>query len=112
MYLLIATICTLIRQFCLPDPFECFGDMAILYNCIAAPVICILSYLLTGAVYLYQTDATPIFGSILYLLMYALLTGILWVFGLFSFAWWWVAIVIVICGIAVYGIRRLLERWY
>ena len=39
MYKLIFIISLIIRQFCLPNPFECFGDKALVYNWIAGLVL-------------------------------------------------------------------------
>ena len=89
MYGFMATISLLMRQFCLPNPFECFGNMALLYNWIAGLVLAPLSYALVGLVY--NSGDAPALGSFLYLLTYAILTGILWILGQFSFAWWAIA---------------------
>lgn len=110
MYQLVAIVSVIVRQFYLPNPFECFGDMAILYNWIAEPFIHILSYWLVGQIY--QRGSAPAIGSILYLFAYSLITGVLWICGLLSFAWWWVIIVLAICGIVVYGVHRLFGGWY
>lgn len=110
MYQLVAIVSVIVRQFYLPNPFNCFGDMAIIYNWAAEPAIHILSYLLVGQVY--QSGSAPTFGSILYLLAYSLITGILWILGLFSFAWWWITVVSIICGIVVYVLHRFLGGWY
>lgn len=100
MYGLMATISLLVRQFCLPNPFECFGDIAILYNWVAGIVLSPLSFALVGLVY--RSGEAPALGSFLYLITYTLLTGILWVLGQFSFAWWAIAaMAAVVIGIMV-----------
>lgn len=107
MYRLITVASILVRQFCLPNPFECFGNMAILYNWIAGVALTPIAYALVGLIY--NRGEAPAWGSFLYLLTYAGLTGILWVLGQFSFAWWCIAIVIAVCGLIVYGLRRWTE---
>ena len=89
MYGLMMGISLFVRQFCLPNPFECFGDSAILINWIAEPIMQIVSYGLVGLVY--HKGEAPALGSFLYLLTYTTLTGILWVLGQVSFAWWAIA---------------------
>ena len=99
MYKIMIVISTLVRQFCLPNPFECFGDAAILINWIVEPVICVVAYVLVGRVY--TTRTWPFLGSLLYLIAYVLIVGILWLMGLFSFAWWWMLIIVVILAVLV-----------
>ena len=93
-YGIVAFISLVIRNFLLPNPFECFGDLAILYNWVAEPFLIIIAFLLVNLVYV--KGSAPIFGSILFLLVYSALVGVLWVFGIFSFAWWWILIIIIV----------------
>ena len=105
LYGVISVISIIVRQFILPNPFECFGDKATIINWIAEPIIQVVAYLLVGLVY--QKGSNPGFGSLLFLLTYALIVGILWVLGIFKFAWWWILIlVIAFIGITI-GIRWL-----
>ena len=105
MYVIISLISALVRQFVLPNPFECFGDKAVIINCIAEPVIYAVAYHLVGQ--FYRKGSWPALGSFLYLLFYSILTGALWICGIFKFAWWWVLIlVIAFIGITI-GIRWL-----
>lgn len=100
MYGLMAGISVVVRQFFLPNPFECFGSMTELYNWIAGLILAPLAYALVGLVY--RSGEAPALGSFLYLLVYTLLTGILWVLGQFSFAWWAIAgMTAVVIGIMV-----------
>ena len=108
LYAIMAAISILVRQFCLPNPFDCFGDSAIVINWIAEPVIHLAAYLLAGTVY--RKGSFPALGSFLYLVAYAAVTGILALMGIFSFAWWWVLIVVaVMIGIAL--LLAKLRRW-
>ena len=105
LYGVISVISFLVRQFVLPNPFECFGDKAIIINLIAEPIIQLVAYYLVGLVY--QKGSNPGFGSLLFLLTYALIVGILWVLGIFKFAWWWISILVIAFVGIVIGIRWL-----
>ena len=104
LYALMTIISTLVRQFALPNPFECFGDTAWLYNLIAEPIIHVVALALVGLIY--RKGEFPALGSFLYLVAYAAITGILALMGVFSFAWWWVLIIVV----AMIGIGVLLAK--
>ena len=109
IYVLIAVVSTVIRQSLLPNPFECFGNNADLYNLIAGLLIHPIAYLLVGTVY--RSGDCPALGSFLYLLAYAILTGILALMGIFSFAWWWILIIVVAIAALLYGVVWLKERY-
>ena len=104
LYAIIAAISVIVRQFFLPNPFECFGDSAIVINWIAEPIIHLAAYWLAGTVY--RKGSFPALGSFLYLVAYAAITGVLALMGIFSFAWWWVLIIVV----AMIGIGVLLAK--
>lgn len=105
LYSIIALISCFVRQFYLPNPFVCFGDKAALYNWIAEPIIQAIAFVLVGLVY--QKGDHPAFGSILYLLTYSMIVGVLWVLGIFAFAWWWILILIAcVVGVSI-GMRWL-----
>jgi len=100
MYKIIALISVIIRQFCLPNPFDCFGAVAELLNWIAEPIMHIVVFATVGV--FYDRGTCPPLGALLYLGVYSLITFCLWVLGQFSFAWWAVAIMIaVIVGIMI-----------
>ncbi len=105
LYGVVSLTSIIIRQFVLPNPFECFGDNAIIINCIAEPIIQLVAYLLIGLVY--QKGSNPGLGSLLFLLTYAFIVGILWVLGLFKFAWWGILILVIAFIGIVIGIRWL-----
>ena len=107
LYGIMAAISIIVRQFYLPNPFECFGDGAFIINLIMEPVIHLVAYLLAGTVY---GGGAPALGSLLYLGSYAIITGVLWIMGLFSFAWWWV-LIIVAAMIGVGILLAQLGRW-
>ena len=109
LYGFISLISVLIRQFILPNPFECFGDNAILINWIAEPIIQFVAYKIVGIFYI--KGYAPALGSLLYLIVYALIIGLLWILGIFSFAWWWILIVAIAIGALIYGGIWLKERF-
>lgn len=109
IYVFFTAVSVLVRQFVLPNPFECFGNNAMLINLIAEPILNIIAYSLVGL--FYTRGSAPLLGSLCYLITYASLVAILWVFGIFSFAWWWI-LIIMICLIAIVGgVGYLLNRF-
>ena len=108
LYGIVTVVSTIVRQFYLPNPFECFGDKATLINWIAEPIIHMFAYVIVGM--FYTRGSAPAVGSLLYLFTYALIVGLLWVMGIFSFAWWWVLIILIIIGALCYGVYWLKER--
>lgn len=102
-------ISVIVRQFVLPNPFECFGDSAILINWIAEPIIQVIAYGVVGL--FYRRGAAPALGSFLYLIAYAIIIGILWLMGIFSFAWWWILIIVVTIAALICGGIWLKERF-
>lgn len=109
LYVIVAAIGVLVRQFCLPNPFECFGDSAIIINWVAEPVIHAIAYGLVGLVY--HSGDFPALGSFLYLLAYTVVTGLLAIMGIFSFAWWWILIVLLCIVAIVVGVIWVKERF-
>lgn len=67
-----------------------------------------VTYLIVGL--FYEKRSEPAVGSLLYLVTYALLTGVLCVMGIFSFAWWWILILVVVFIGAIIGIRIISEK--
>lgn len=108
MYKMILIVSLVIRQFCLPNPFECFGDKAIVYNWIAEIVLAPVTYGLVGLIY--EKDSMPALGSFLYLLFYAGLTGVLYLLGLVSFAWWAILCLVVAMILLAVFYRKYCER--
>ncbi len=98
----------MVRQFLLPNPFECFGNSAIVINWIAGFVLAPITYLVVGV--FYDKGSAPVIGSVLYLIVYIVLTAALCVMGIFSFAWWWILILVVICIVIVVGIKLIDDR--
>ena len=105
MYKIMMVISLIVRQFYLPNPFECFGVLAgTIINWIVEPAIHGLAYTIVGTVY--TRGSFSALGSLLYLLTYGTITGVLALMSIFSFAWWWVIIVLV----GVYFVCSLLTK--
>ena len=109
IYALMSLVSVLIRQFALPNPFECFGESAALINWIAEPIMHVVAYGIVGM--FYSRGSAPLLGSIAYLLTYTALTGVLWIMGIFSFSWWWILIIIVAIIALICGCAWLKERF-
>lgn len=107
-YGIITVISVIVRQFILPNPFECFGESAALYNWIAEPILHAFAYVLVGLVYC--KGSLPAWGAFLYLIVYSVLVGVLWIFGIFSFAWWWILIVIILLIGVIVGTAFLVDK--
>ena len=73
MYRLIYLISFLVRQFLLPNPFTPLGDNAEIINLIVGGAFVPLSYFMTS--FIYDKRSEPTIGSILFLVVYALNTG-------------------------------------
>lgn len=110
LYGIMTIISVVVRQFFLPNPFECFGDKAIIINWIAEPIIQGLVYVVVGLFYV--KGSAPELGSFLYLITYAFIVGLLWLLGIFSFAWWWILIIFVAVCALIAGCRHLKERFF
>lgn len=109
VYAAFTVISALIRQFLLPNPFDCFGDYAFLINLIAEPIIHAVTYGLVGLVYC--KGSFPIWGCMLYAFTYALIVAFLALLGIFAFAWWWVLVCIVVLAIVlatVWFVKKLI----
>ena len=110
IYVIIKIISIIVRQFFIPNPFECFGNNAFLINLIAEPIIHFVIFILVRTIY--QPGSDPAIGSFLYLLTYSVIIGLLCVLGIFSFAWWWVLVVVVAIVALNYGVIWLKERLF
>lgn len=108
LYGVISVISIIVRQFFLPNPFDCFDDKAVLINWIAEPILQVIAFALVGLVYC--RGSFPALGGILYLITYAALVGVLWLMGIFTFAWWWVAIIIVALSAIIFGINLIASK--
>lgn len=110
LYGIVATASTIIRQFYLPNPFDCFGVYADLINWAAEGPLWLLSFTLVGLVY--TRGSFPALGSFLYFITYSSIIGILHLCGIHSFAWWWVAFLIILFIGTVLAIRWLIYKLF
>lgn len=102
LYGVMSLVSVIVRQFVLPNPFECFGEKAALLNWIAEPIIQAIAYLIVGL--FYAKGSAPALGSLAYLVVYAACIGFLWICGLLSFSWWWVALMVVALIAVIVGL--------
>ena len=123
MYKLIAAISILIRQFCIPNPFDALGDgfvvnleqIAILLppyviNLLAEPFIHAVTFAVVGIYY--DSGTAPAFGSFLYLIFYCLHIFLLWLMSLAGFAIWGVWLIIAIYVGCHVGLNRLRNSYF
>ena len=119
MYKLIATISMLIRQFVLPNPFEGLGEIfdvtlfditlkltPDILNWIVEPGLHLLAFGVAG-IYYVRGLQDPAVGSLLYLVFYALHTGLLMLMSAAGFAWWAVIPLIVLYVLGHIGVNIL-----
>ncbi len=83
MYKLIALISVLIRQLCLPNPFETLKYGTII-NIFIEPILYTLTYCVVDLYY--SKGSNPVFGSILYLIFYVLHIGLIILMGFFHWS--------------------------
>lgn len=81
----------LIRQFCVPNPFEPRAD-ALFLNIIAEPIMHFITFSIVGL--FYKRGSAPALGSFLYLFFYFIHTGLLILMGYFQ--WTKVAIIMIV----------------
>lgn len=123
MYKLIAAISILMRQFCIPNPFEALGDgvvvnigeMSILLsprvlNWIMEPFMYSVTFAVVGMYYGRGTD--PSFGSFLYLLFYYIHIFLLWLMSLAGFDTWAVLPIATIYVGCHVGLNRRRNRYF
>ena len=122
MYKLIATISTLIRQFCLSNPFEALGEGLMvnvgdgkilispeLLNWIAEPFMHTVTYAIVGV--FYDRGDDPAIGSFLYLLFYCIHTFLIWLMSLTGFAAWAVIIIVILYIGVHFVLREIIIRY-
>lgn len=118
MYKLMAAISILIRQFCIPNPFETLGDGLVVYlgeapvllspvllNLLAELFLPTVTYAVAGLYY--DRGSAPALGSFLYLLFYCVYTFLLWLMSLAGFATWVVALIPVLYLGCHFGVKVL-----
>lgn len=109
LYAIICVASIIIRQFYLPNPFECFGEIATFVNMVAEPIIHTLAFAVVGWMG-YKRGSIPALGSFLYLVAYSAIVGLLKLFSIHSFAWWWILTVILIIVFVIVGVKYIVKH--
>ena len=109
LYAIVCVVSVVVRQFYLPNPFECFGDIALLINIVAEPMIHAIAFKTVGLMG-YRSGSAPALGSFLYLVIYSVIVGLLMIFSIHSFAWWWILTVILIIVVLIVGVIHIVKR--
>jgi len=82
IYNSIRILSILVRQFILPNPFEALVNGE-LYNLYATIILIPITYGMVG--FLYERGSAPVWGSVLFLLIYLANTAVLLFCGWFNF---------------------------
>lgn len=122
MYKFIAAISILIRQFCIPNPFDALGDGLIVnieetsillppgvLNWVAEPIMHMVTFAIVGLYY--DRGSAPALGSFLYLLFYCVHTFLLWLMSLAGFSTWAVVVIVVLYIACHMGLTKLRSAW-
>lgn len=122
MYKLIAAISILIRQFCIPNPFDALGDGLIVnieetsillppgvLNWVAEPFMHMVTFVIVGLYY--DRGSAPALGSFLYLLFYCVHTFLLWLMSLAGFSTWAVVVIVALYIACHMGLTKLRSAW-
>lgn len=108
VYGLISIFSFMIRNYVLPNPFDCFGEIyAFWISLFAEPFLHGITFELVG--FFYQKGSAPFLGSLLYLFFYCCLNGILQFFGLFRFNFWLIMLIIALITLIIFGTNKLIE---
>jgi len=122
MYKLIVAISILIRQFCIPNPFDALGEGLVVniretslllppevLNWVAEPFMHAVTFAAVGLYY--DRGSAPALGSFLYLLFYCIHTFLLWLMSLAGFATWAVVLIVVLYIVCHMGLTKLRSVW-
>lgn len=113
LYSFLATLFWIIRQFAIPNPFEVLGEgltvtigevpMLLspeLLNWVADPIIAAFTYGIVGLHYISRSD--PEWGSVLYMVFYAVHMGLIyWVCSIYPAIWLMVLIGVIYIGLHI-----------
>ena len=122
MYKLIAAISILVRQFCIPNPFDALGDGLVVnlrdtpillppgvLNWVAEPIMHMVTFAIVGLYY--DRGSAPALGSFLYLLFYCVHTFLLWLMSLAGFSTWAVVVIVVLYIACHMSLTKLRSAW-
>ena len=120
MYKLIVVISILIRQFCIPNPFDALSDSLVVtvgetpillssevLNLIAEPIMHVMTFFVVGLYY--DRGSAPTLGGFLYLLFHCIHMFLLWLMSLSGFSAWAVVPIIVLYIVIHVVLMRLRE---
>lgn len=112
MYQFMLVVSVLVRQFCLPDPFEFLGEYSYILNWIVGLILPPVVYKTVGIVY--EKNSIPFVGSFLYLLFFSGFTFLLWIMGKFIFVWWIDIIAVAVLILfyrCLFWIKEKVHKW-
>lgn len=122
MYKLIVAISILIRQFCIPNPFDALGEGLVVniretslllppevLNWVAEPFMHMVTFVIVGLYY--DRGSAPALGSFLYLLFYCVHTFLLWLMSLAGFSTWAVVVIVALYIACHVGLTKLRSAW-
>ena len=93
IYSITVTIGIFVRQFLLPNPFEFLGAYGVIVNLLVTLAIGPVSFFIVGLIY--DRGSFPVFGSILYSIVFSLITIEIWFAFHFNPNWFLVQVVFV-----------------
>lgn len=103
-YSVVTTLSYFYRTFYLPNPFENY-EWGLIINMVAGVILWRITYKTVGL--FYRSGQFPVFGSIMYLILYFINTEILVFMSRLDFG---VIPVAIICGVYIVMIRFVYER--
>ena len=106
IYGIVAAISYFIRQFLLPNPFSSleYGE---LINFLAGGLLTLIVYVIVGTMY---KEDIPILGSVLFLVVYAVINFELYAALFFYPNWWIVSLIGIVFATTDYSIVRFISR--
>ena len=115
-YKLIAAGSYLARNLLLPNPFDSLTEPVVIkgvelnstvLNWIVGIIIAPIAYLVVGC--FYSKGEAPALGAFAYLIVYTILTGIVYLLGIFSFKWYGFVLVIACIALLFFGAIKVGE---
>lgn len=116
-YSIFVVIGYLIRNYCLPNPFEVFNDgfkignlvlNPFILNIIAEPPLHLISFVEVGMIY--RSGDAPMIGSILYLFAYCVNIAVLMLASVFKLRWYTNLLIIVVYLLIICVIVKVINN--